>query len=171
MPTRRPHHTRLTKKELDEALADLTTEDILVLLELRADARARMPAPAAHAYAAEQFLRWRAARDARDGDGRAHLHEPILRRQRHLYFRGCVNPQHCTPEAHGHSIMFDICRCGAVMHTNHNKTFRETTGWVYVEVPRDPAAHLESCQRLGERWFCGGDCPYFRIVDLAAVRS
>ena len=128
-----------------------------------------MPARAAHAWATEQFLQWRAARDARDGDGRAHLHEPILRWERHLSFRGCVNPPHCTPEAHDGKIMFSFCRCGAVMHTNANGTFRETTGWVYVEVPRDPAAHLASCQVLGDRWFCVGDCPHFRIV--AAVRS
>jgi hypothetical protein len=44
-------------------------------------------------------------------------------------FSGCVNPDHCTPEAHGHITDIAKCSCGAVQKTNINREYREIGPW------------------------------------------
>jgi hypothetical protein len=44
-------------------------------------------------------------------------------------FSGCVNPDHCTPEAHDHITDIAQCSCGALQRTNINQEYREIGPW------------------------------------------
>jgi hypothetical protein len=46
-----------------------------------------------------------------------------------VIFSGCVAPDQCTPEAHGHVTDVSTCPCGAIQRTNVNRGYREIGPW------------------------------------------
>jgi hypothetical protein len=50
-----------------------------------------------------------------------------------VVFQGCVAPDQCVPEAHGHVTDITTCYCGAVQKTNINRGHREIGPWGETE--------------------------------------